>query len=131
MNQTMAPSCLDLAAAVSEHEFNVRHVPPPAAASADAQRFPRAPFRASLQAVVFPPPGAAECDGDPGTTCQLLSRELSRSGLNLLHKQQLFPGQKIDVVLTDGRERRLEVIWCRRLGVDSYSADCRFVKPGA
>ena len=47
---------------------------------------------------------------------------------DLLHKQQLFPGQKIDLVLTDGQERRVEVIWCRRLGVGCYSAGCRFVK---
>lgn len=128
MNQAATQVRAELTAAESEHEFNVQLVPAPAEASHDERRFPRAPFRACLQAIVFPPPGDTQSGGDSGTSCQFLTRDISRSGLNLLHKQQLFPGQKIDVVLTDGQERQLEVIWCRRLGAGSYSAGCRFVK---
>jgi hypothetical protein len=120
----------DLAAADSEHEFNVQLASSPVEApTADERRFPRVPYQACLQAVVFPPPGE-EQGSDAGTPCQLLTRDISRAGINLLHKQQLYPGQKIDVVLPDGQERRLAVIWCRRLGVGCYSAGCRFVKAG-
>jgi hypothetical protein len=48
--------------------------------------------------------------------------------MNILHKTQLFPGQLVDVVLHDGNRRRLEVKWCRRLGVGCYTAGCRFVR---
>ncbi len=128
MSQTAMPSRADLTAVESEHEFNVQHGPSPAEASADDRQFPRSPFQTCLQAVVFRPPGEMADGEDSGASCQLLTRDISRSGLSLLHKQQLFPGQKIDVVLTDGQERRLEVIWCRRLGIGCYSAGCRFVK---
>jgi hypothetical protein len=82
-----------------------------------------------VNAVVYAPPGESSSSASgEGTPCQVLTRDISRGGLQLLHKQQLFPGQKLDVVLTDGQPRRLEVMWCRRLGVGCYSVGCRFMK---
>ena len=117
----------DISAVQSEHEFLAQPVEP--SATADGRRFPRLNLRACVSAVVYAPPGETsdEAAGE-GTRCQVLTRDISRGGMNILHKQQLFPGQKIDVVLNDGQQRRLEVTWCRRLGVGCYSAGCRFVK---
>jgi len=126
MSSTSKASPADISATKTEHEF-CAHADQPA--SADGRLFTRHNFRTCISAVVHAPPGeTASTVTGVGTPCQMLTRDVSRGGLNLLHKQQLFPGQKIDVVLTDGQQRRLEVIWCRRLGVGCYSAGCRFVR---
>ena len=130
MNNLTTNPRTDLEAASSEHEFNVGPDVKSLAESsgADSRRFPRMNYRACVSAVVYPAPGEAGEQPDEVARFQMLTRDISRGGLNLLHKQQLFPGQKIDLVLSDGQERRVEVIWCRRLGVGCYSAGCRFVK---
>ncbi len=130
MNEFTTNPRADLEAARSEHEFNVGPDVKSLAESsgADSRRFPRLNYRTCVSAVVHPAPGEAGELPDVVARFQMLTRDISRGGLNLLHKQQLFPGQKIDLVLTDGQERRVEVIWCRRLGVGCYSAGCRFVK---
>jgi len=126
MSSTGQPLTADISATQTEHEFCAQADQPP---SADGRLFQRHIFRACISAIVHAPPGqTATIVTGAGTPCQMLTRDISRSGLNLLHKQQLYPGQKIDVVLTDGQPRRLEVIWCRRLGVGCYSAGCRFMK---
>jgi hypothetical protein len=56
----------------------------------------------------------------------LLTRDLSRGGMNLVHTDQLYPGQRIDLVLLDGVLRTVEVCWCRRLANRCYSVGCRF-----
>ena len=126
MNRSTTTHSADISAVQTEHEF---FVTPNQPATAEGRRFPRLNFRTCIDAVVYLPPGEASSSGpDEGSQCQVLTRDISRGGMSILHKQQLFPGQKIDVVLNDGQQRRLEVIWCRRLGVGCYSAGCRFVK---
>jgi hypothetical protein len=119
-----ARASAEIPAAQDEHEFCVKLEPIPTGGS-ESRRFPRLDFRACVQALVHAPPG------DPGaapTSCQVLTRDISRSGMNLLHKTQVFPGQMIDLTLPNGQQRRLEVVWCRRLGMGCYSVGCRFVK---
>ena len=111
-----------IAAVETEHEFRVQPGPP---APSDLRRFPRHNFRTCIKTVVHPPAGEP---GAEAFACQMMTRDISRGGMNVLHKQQLFPGQMIDVTLNDGQERRLEVMWCKRLGVGCYAAGCRFVK---
>jgi hypothetical protein len=125
MNRSTTARPADISAVQSEHEFLATADPPD---WSEARRFPRLDFRTCVQAVVHAPPGETPANAEHGSACQVLTRDISRGGMSLLHKQQLFPGQKIDVVLNDGQERRLEVMWCRRLGVGCYSAGCRFVK---
>jgi len=126
MSSTSQASPADISATQTEHEF-CAHADQPL--SADGRVFSRHIFRSCISAVVHAPPGDTLTGATgAGMPCQMLTRDISRGGLNLLHKQQLYPGQKIDVVLTDGQQRRLEVIWCRRLGVGCYSAGCRFMK---
>jgi hypothetical protein len=58
----------------------------------------------------------------------LLTRDLSRGGMNLIHNEQVFPGQRIELVLTDGSPRSVEVLWCRRIAHRCYSIGCRFIR---
>jgi hypothetical protein len=89
----------------------------------DVRRFPRCYFRSVAEATIH-------CLGSGQTPEQshVLTRDLSRGGLSLLHSRQLFPGQRLDVLLADGRPRRVEVVWCRCQEPGTYLVGCRFVK---
>ena len=89
----------------------------------DARRFPRFYYRARIEATIHPP---ADDPQLTATRCAMLTRDLSRGGINLLHCDELFPGQKIEIVL-NGARRWVEVMWCRRLANRCFSAGCRFV----
>jgi hypothetical protein len=92
----------------------------------DARRFPRFAYRARVKGTVYPNSGSKN---KHPVECLLLTRDVSRGGMNLLHTEQLFPQQRIDVVLKDGSVRPVEVVWCRRLAHRCYSLGCRFIKP--
>jgi hypothetical protein len=88
----------------------------------DVRRFPRYYFRFCFTAHIYPPRG----EGEP-TSHLILSRDLSRSGVSLVHTEQLFPGQRLVIDLHDS-VRHAEVQWCRRSGPQKYVVGCRFVK---
>jgi hypothetical protein len=91
--------------------------------SGDARAFPRYPFRGRARAVVFPPEGRTASDPQE---CEVLTTDVSRGGLSLLYKKQLYPGQQILLVLNDAN-RLVEVCWCCRVWAGLYSAGCRFI----
>jgi len=105
----------------SDADFFAKAGPLPTAWD-EARRYPRFYYRARVQAVVHPFRGAPQ----PPVECSLLTRDLSRGGLNLIHTEQLYPGQRIDLVLLDGVRRTVEVCWCRRLAHRCYSVGCKF-----
>jgi hypothetical protein len=87
----------------------------------EAREFPRFAFRGRAQAVVLAPQG----DEEPQES-EVVTTDVSRTGLNLLHRKQLQPGQQILLVLSDGN-RLVEVCWCCRVWPGLYSVGCRFV----
>lgn len=107
----------------SDVDFFAKAGPMPTAWD-EARRFPRFYYRARVQAVVHPFRGAPL----PPVECCLLTRDLSRGGMNLIHTEQLYPGQRIDLVLLDGVRRTVEVCWCRRLAHRCYSVGCKFAR---
>jgi hypothetical protein len=112
----------DLQLIESEHEFFAKSGPLPPSFH-DVRQFPRFYHRASVEARVH-----AVRPGGEGGAYRMLTRDLSRGGLSLLHSAQLFPGQCVDVTLCNGSQRRLEVQWCRRLAERCYAAGCKFIK---
>jgi hypothetical protein len=97
---------------------------PPAEAAKkwdELRRFPRYPVQATIDATIYPLDSSW-----PPVRCEMMTRDLSRGGINLLHSEQLYPGQKIDIVV-DSSSRRVEVVWCRRITNRCFSAGCRFV----
>lgn len=92
----------------------------------DARRFPRFYYRSEVPATIYP---LAEVEQASPIVCTLLTRDLSRGGINVLHTSQLFPGQRIDLTLADGVRRSVEVVWCRRLATRCWSVGCRFIRP--
>jgi len=91
----------------------------------DLRRHPRFYFRSCAEATVYP---LAAAESTPPTHCFVLTRDLSRSGLSLMHNAQLFPGQRMDIVLNGQAPRPVEVVWCRRMAPGRYAVGCRFSK---
>lgn len=89
----------------------------------DVRRFPRFYFRSVAEATIYSPG-----NGQPPEQSHVLTCDVSRGGLSLLHRRQLFPGQQLDLLLADGRPRRVEVVWCRCQQPETYLVGCRFVK---
>ena len=105
----------------SDHEFFAKSGPLPTAWD-EYRRFPRFYFRSCFRMSIFPPHVSR---GSQPADCWILTRDLSRSGMSILHNEQLFPGQQLAVVL-NGVKRKMVVLWCRRLGQRCYTAGCRF-----
>jgi len=107
----------------SDNEFFAKAGPLPVHWD-DVRRHPRFYFRSRVQALIHP------LKNDPAakpTTCTLLTRDLSRGGLNLLHTQQLFPGQMVEFAMADGVIRTVKIAWCRKVANRCYSAGAQFV----
>ncbi len=91
----------------------------------DVREFPRFPFRGRAKAIVLP----LEPTDEP-LEAEVITTDVSRGGLSLLHRKQLYPGQQIVLVLNDA-QRLVEVCWCCRVWSGLYSAGCRFVSEPA
>ena len=91
----------------------------------DVRRFPRFYFRSCAEALVH---SLGAKNNETPVHHFVVTSDLSRGGLSLLHKDQLFPGQRLDIILNGEAPRRMEVVWCRRIGMARYAIGCRFVK---
>lgn len=89
----------------------------------EVRKFPRFYFRYCFTAIVHQPRG----EGSPAEHV-ILTRDVSRAGLSVLHSEQLYPGQRILIMALNDADRPVEVQWCRRLAAQRYVAGCRFVK---
>jgi len=118
MSQSPAPPFVE-----SDHEFFELSGPLPTAWD-EKRRYPRFYFRSCAEAIIYPLRGSKETRPAP---CFVLTRDLSRGGVGLVHSQQLFPGQRLDVVLNGEAPRTTEVVWCRRWTHGRYVIGCRFV----
>ena len=105
----------------SDHEFFSKTGPVPVTMD-DIRQFPRYFFRFCFTAKIQPGRHHSEARQH-----MLLTRDLSRGGLSLVHTEQLFPGQRLVVELNDA-PRTIEVQWCRRAAKQRYLVGCRFVK---
>src|SRR5262245_26054162 len=120
MNEN-AESALD----ESEGEFFERTGPMPLTED-DVLRYPRYYFRSCAEAIVYPLDGRQP----PPYQCFLLTRDLSRSGVSLIHQEQLAPGQRLDVILNGEAPRPVEVVTCEPWIDGRFAIECRFL-PGA
>ncbi len=53
-------------------------------------------------------------------------KDVSRNSLALLHGEQLYPGEKLRLVLCDGARRQSTVTRCRRVQPNCYEIAARF-----
>ena len=85
----------------------------------------RLPFRGRARALVLDPQGHDEPE-----ECDVLTTDISRTGMSFLHRKVVVQGQQILLSINDVN-RLLEVCWCRRVWPDLYTVGCRFVQPTA
>ena len=107
----------------SADDFWDRSGPLPTGPS-DVRRFPRFYFRSCAEALVH----SLGAKNETPAHHFVVTSDLSRGGLSLLHKDQLFPGQRLDIILNGEPPRRMEVMWCKRIGMARYAIGCKFVK---
>jgi hypothetical protein len=121
---------------VEASEAPSRHVPLPAldeellhrtagggAVWGDSRRFPR--FAAAAEGHLQEE-GTFIGAGRLPRSQTVLLRDVSRGGLRFLHGGELFPAERCSVVLPNGSDMRIEVVWCRRMGAGIYMSGCRF-----
>jgi hypothetical protein len=111
----------------SAEDFFAKAGPLPSAYD-EARRFPRFYYRSCAEATIYALRGDAKADR---VRCTVVTRDLSRGGMGILCPQELFPGQRLDIVLNGDQQRTLEVMWCRRLADRSYACGCKFVAKAA
>ena len=87
------------------------------------RQFPRVPFRGRADAVLFAPPSTP--DLEPVET-EILTTDISRSGLSILHRSELYLGQQVLLQLSGGA-CIVEVCWCCEVWEGLYIAGCRFI----
>jgi hypothetical protein len=61
-----------------------------------------------------------------GETLGIYTTDLSRKGMGLLAPLQLFPMERVNLRMSDGRECQLEIVRCRRVGNGCYECGARF-----
>jgi hypothetical protein len=91
----------------------------------EVREFPRFDFRALATATIYP---LASPVAKLPQECFVVTRNLSRGGIAILHPRPLAPEQHVDLILSDGRELSVRVRWCRRLDERCYLIGCRFMK---
>lgn len=90
----------------------------------DERQFPRFPFRGRAQAIVFAPPtGPANATTHDS---EVMTSDLSRGGLSILHRSELIPGQQLMLMLNDTTQF-VEVRWCCRVWDGLFAAGCQFL----
>lgn len=52
--------------------------------------------------------------------------DISRTGLQIIHSEQLYPGENVRVIAMTGAVLEVEVVRCRRLGEACFSIGARF-----
>jgi hypothetical protein len=107
----------------SDHEFFELTGPLPTAWD-EHRRFPRFYFRSCAELLIYPLRGERDPEEPPRF---VLTRDLSRGGMSLVHTEQLFPTQRLEIILNGAAPRSLEVMWCRRWTHGRYVIGCRFV----
>src|SRR5437773_9249666 len=94
----------------------------------DGRRYPRFYFRTCAEATIYSIGGKKDAIGGP---FYVLTCDLSRAGVSILHTAQLFPGQRLELVLNGEAPRQVQVVWCRRWEEGRYLVGCRFVNDEA
>jgi len=104
-------------------EFFAKSGPLPPAFD-DDRRYPRFYFRTCAEATIYPL--GSKKDASPESFF-VVTCDLSRAGVSILHTAQLFPGQRLGLVLNGQPPRPLKVIWCRKCDDGRYLVGCRFI----
>jgi PilZ domain len=91
----------------------------------ESRKFRRHDFRMLAIATIHPPQGR---ENERPYMCFVLTRNVSRGGICILHPTPLFHSQRIDLELSDGRKFMLAIRWVTRMKHGRYVIGCRFAE---
>ena len=64
----------------------------------------------------------------PQTRHRIYMINVARGGISFLHGEELFPRERMRVVLRDGCDRLIEIVRCRRVQDQCFEVGARFVE---
>ena len=111
--------------AVTQETIDALFETPPKSAqthTAAEREYSRIPFHGRAAVVIFPPPSTPNAEP---VESEVVTTDISRGGLSLLHRRELEPGQQVLLSLSRGT-CTVEVCWCCRVWPGLYIAGCRF-----
>jgi len=88
----------------------------------NGRKQPRFYYRTLATATIHPVPGI----GVETQHCYVLTRDISRTGISFLHPRKLALGQRIELVLQDGKVVTVNVQHARRLADRCFLIGCKF-----
>lgn len=103
-----------------------RKTPPPQ--QNDNRQFPR---RCVLTRAVMEYCGGLPAHPRRPQRHSILLVDLSRRGLRFLHSEQIFPGERAEVHLTDQKQVHVETVRCRKIAESCYEVGVKFTTGGA
>lgn len=59
---------------------------------------------------------------------QVFTKHLSRGGISFLHSEQLFPRERMRIVLPERGMSAVEIVWCARVQERCFQVGARFVE---
>jgi hypothetical protein len=62
-----------------------------------------------------------------GTTLAVYVKDISRMGIGLISPVQLFPCDRVELIVSEQRRYTLDVVRCRRLAANCYCCGATFV----
>jgi hypothetical protein len=101
-------------------EYSSVYVP----AGREARKFRRYYFRAHATATIYPEAGR---EGDRPQVCFVLTRDLSRSGISILHPVALAEGRRIDLEFPTGQKLAVAIKRVTALEAGCFLFGCRIL----
>jgi hypothetical protein len=96
--------------------------PAPPSSGASQRESVRTPFHGRADAIIFPPPSTPHAEP---IESEVVTTDISRGGLSILHRHELYPGQQVLLQLSQG-SCTIEVCWCCQVWPGLYIAGCQF-----
>lgn len=114
------PCCVELPAAWQDFFDRTGVIP---SFPGDDRRFPRFYIRGRAAiSVVEALPARPRDSAWHG----VFTKDISRGGIRFLHSEQLFPHERLEIVLPDGSKRQVEVARCGRVQRRCFDIEVRF-----
>jgi len=62
----------------------------------------------------------------PALLYAVYTKDISRSGVDFLHGEQVYPLEQMVLILPDGKPRLIQVVRCRRIGPNCFEIGAQF-----
>lgn len=92
----------------------------------DGRQYPRLYWRGKQNSAAIEYKQTLPCVPRQQCWHKVYTLDISRGGVAILHSEQLFPGERMQVLFTSGDRMSVEVKWCRRLAEKCFCIGTQF-----